>query len=154
MDNVLMVASTHEMHDDNSEDCQVVAACPIYLLLLSSLDLDIETVKKGSAFFTLFGQEHHVEILLWSGTNLLNSGKGQRKSISKSACCKEEVEGWLTKNEQNCFFLTSKCFTTVEGKDSEQKSGQIRNMVTKDNMVKDVVEEDVETSVVAKAIEV
>jgi hypothetical protein len=71
MDDVFVVASAYEPNDEG-ETWPVAGARPINLFS-SSQDVDIETVKSASAFFTLFGQEHHVENLVWSGTKLLNS---------------------------------------------------------------------------------
>lgn len=72
MDDVFMIASAYETHDDDGEDWPAVGARPINLFS-SSNDVDMELVKQASRFFTTYGQESHVENLIWSGTKLLNS---------------------------------------------------------------------------------
>jgi hypothetical protein len=71
MDDVFVIASAYEPNDEG-EIWPIAGAHPINLFLASQ-DVDIKTVKRASAFFALFGQEHHVEKLVWSGTKLLNS---------------------------------------------------------------------------------
>ena len=60
-------------HDAASdEDRPTVGARPIDLFT-SYGDVSLETVKKASTFYQRRGQTYHVQNLLWSGTNILNS---------------------------------------------------------------------------------
>lgn len=87
MADVFQVASSYEKNDEG-EYWPAVGARPIDLFS-STQDVDIDTVKQASAFYTMYGQEYHVENLLWSGTKLLNSCDDQLRQKVE-----EQTIGW------------------------------------------------------------
>jgi hypothetical protein len=72
MDDVFLIASDWEHVAASDEDRPAVGARPIDLFT-SYGDVSLETAKKASTFHQRRGQTYHVQNLLWSGTNILNS---------------------------------------------------------------------------------
>jgi len=73
LDDVFTIASSYSPNADfDGDDFPEVGARAVDLFH-SYNDVDLETIKKASAFFMRRGQPYHVENLLWSGNKLLNS---------------------------------------------------------------------------------
>ena len=73
LDDVFTIASSYAPNAQfDGDEFPAIGARPIDLFH-SYNDVDIDTIKKASAFFMQRGQSYHVENLLWSGTKLLNS---------------------------------------------------------------------------------
>jgi hypothetical protein len=71
MDNVFTVPSVFS-EDENGDD-RLAATARKLDLFTSNQDVSLEVVKKASVYRATFGQDYHVQNLLWSGTKLLNS---------------------------------------------------------------------------------
>jgi hypothetical protein len=71
MDDVFIVPSAFS-EDENGDDRPAATARKLDLFT-SNQDVSLEVVKKASVYRATFGQDYHVQNLLWSGTKLLNS---------------------------------------------------------------------------------
>ena len=73
LEDVFTIASSYAPNEAfDGDEFPEAGARPIDLFH-SYNDVELETIKKASAFFMQRGQPFHVENLLWSGTKLLNS---------------------------------------------------------------------------------
>jgi hypothetical protein len=71
MDDVFTIPSAFST-DENGDDRPARTARKLDLFT-SSQEVSLEVVKKASVYRATFGQDYHVQNLLWSGTKLLNS---------------------------------------------------------------------------------